>query len=155
MCTSLIIATRMPPIVVEPSLSGLAADCHIINIFQTFTFNPYKDLCCSIFIFASFQQFTQCFNTDYSVRGHRWNVSASAMIMILSYFIFFSSKSSPNPAPIQLMIVFSSSFFKTSTILAFKGFKVLPLKGSIAWNFESLPCLAEPPALSSANWTIS
>lgn len=114
----------MPPIVVEPSLSGLAADCHIINIFQTFTLNPFKELCCSIFILASFQQFTQCFNTDYSVRGHRWNVSASAMIMILSYFIFFSSKSSPNPAPIQLMIVFNSSFFNTSTIDALRGFKV-------------------------------
>ncbi len=58
------------------------------------------------------------------------------------------SKSTPIPAPIALIIVFISSFFNISINLAFSVFITLPLRGKIAWNFLSLPDLAEPPAES-------
>ena len=46
------------------------------------------------------------------------------------------------------MIVLLSSFLKISSSLAFSVLITLPLKGKIAWNFLSLPSLAEPPAES-------
>ena len=44
--------------------------------------------------------------------------------------------------------VFISSFLNISSILAFSVLITLPLKGSTACVFLSLPCLAEPPAES-------
>jgi hypothetical protein len=38
---------------------------------------------------------------------------------------------------------------------AFSTFRILPLKGRIAWNLLSLPCLAEPPAESPSTKNIS
>ena len=48
----------------------------------------------------------------------------------------------------MLIIVFNSSFLSTSSIFTLAVFNTLPRKGSIAWNLESLPFFAEPPAES-------
>ena len=58
------------------------------------------------------------------------------------------SSSPPNPAPRAVIIVCISVFSRSLSILAFSALITFPLKGRIAWNLRSLPCLAEPPAES-------
>ena len=70
------------------------------------------------------------------------------MIITFEYSASFISKLGPTPAPIVYIIVFISSFLNISSIFVFSVFNTLPLKGKIAWNLLSLPCLAEPPAES-------
>jgi hypothetical protein len=41
------------------------------------------------------------------------------------------------------------------SVLDFQVLRIFPLKGSIAWNLRSRPCLAEPPAESPSTIKIS
>ena len=68
--------------------------------------------------------------------------------MILWYLSFSWLKSSPKPVPIAVIKATISSCSSIFSGLAFSTFRILPLKGKIAWKFLSLPCFAEPPAES-------
>ena len=63
--------------------------------------------------------------------------------------------SDPIPVPSAVIIVFISSFDSILSKRDFSTFKILPFRGNIAWNFLSLPCLADPPAESPSTKYIS
>ena len=52
------------------------------------------------------------------------------------------------PVPSAVMIDWTSVFFSTRSMRAFSTLMILPRMGRIAWNIESRPDLAEPPAES-------
>ena len=83
------------------------------------------------------------------------STSASVIIIILLYLNFSSSKSFPIPAPKAVIIDLIVSELRILSNLCFSTFKILPLKGKIAWNFLFLPCLADPPAESPSTIYIS
>ena len=58
------------------------------------------------------------------------------------------SNSSWIPVPSAVMIAWTSVFFSTRSMRAFSTLMILPRSGRIAWNIESRPLLAEPPAES-------
>ncbi len=53
------------------------------------------------------------------------------------------------------MIDLISSLDKALSRRAFSTFNIFPFSGSMAWNLLSLPCLADPPALSPSTINIS
>ncbi|OAD21633.1 hypothetical protein THIOM_002594 [Candidatus Thiomargarita nelsonii] len=59
-----------------------------------------------------------------------------------------SYSSLPMPQPKAVIKVPTSAEEIILSKRAFSTFKILPFKGRMAWYFLSLPCLAEPPALS-------
>ena len=50
--------------------------------------------------------------------------------------------------PNAVMIACTSVFFSTRSMRAFSTLMILPRSGRIAWNIESRPLFAEPPAES-------
>ena len=52
------------------------------------------------------------------------------------------------PVPSAVMIDWTSVFLRTRSMRAFSTLMILPRIGRIAWNIESRPDLAEPPAES-------
>ncbi len=52
------------------------------------------------------------------------------------------------PVPSAVMIAWTSVFFSTRSMRAFSTLMILPRSGRMAWNIESRPLLAEPPAES-------
>src|SRR6478735_3215248 len=76
------------------------------------------------------------------------STSASAISTILWYRSLARSNSSWMPVPSAVMIAWTSVFFSTRSMRAFSTLMILPRSGRIAWNIESRPLLAEPPAES-------
>ncbi len=71
------------------------------------------------------------------------------MMMIRWYRSFSGLYSSfPIPVPSAVMRVAISCDEISLSNLARSTFRILPLRGNIAWNLRSRPCLAEPPAES-------
>ena len=68
------------------------------------------------------------------------------MITILWYLSFSRSILLPKPQPNALIIILISALSNILCSLAFSTFRIFPLNGSIAWNLESLPSFALPPA---------
>ena len=83
------------------------------------------------------------------------STSASVIIITLSYLNFSISRSSPTFIPKAVIIERISLFSNILCKRAFSTFKIFPLRGIIAWNLLSLPCLAEPPAESPSTKNIS
>src|SRR2546427_474754 len=52
------------------------------------------------------------------------------------------------PVPSAVMLAWTSVFFSTRSMRAFSTLMILPRSGRIAWNIESRPLFAEPPAES-------
>ena len=52
------------------------------------------------------------------------------------------------PVPKAVIIDWTSLFLRTRSMRAFSTLMILPRIGRIAWNIESRPDLAEPPAES-------
>ena len=52
------------------------------------------------------------------------------------------------PVPSAVISDWTSVFFSTRSMRAFSTLMILPRIGRIAWNIESRPDLAEPPAES-------
>ena len=61
-------------------------------------------------------------------------------------FLLSSFPSTPKRTPRAVMILLTSSLSKALCHIAFSTFRILPLKGRIAWKARLRPCLAEPPA---------